>query len=137
MLTSCAEEDQNVRGLTLGADPLATATSVVSFLAGRPRAAFLVRKEAKTHGTGNAIEGNLAADARALVVEDVCTSGESALRAVAAARARGARVEHAWCVVDRKAGGREALAAAGVALTSCLDVDTLLAATPEGRALPR
>jgi orotate phosphoribosyltransferase len=126
-----------VGGLTLGADPVVMAVLLEAFARGITLDAFLVRKETKAHGTGNAIEGNLAADAQALVVEDVCTSGESALRAVAAARARGARVEHAWCVVDRKAGGSEALAAAGVTLRACLDVEALLAATPEGRALPR
>jgi len=126
-----------VGGLTLGADPVVLSVLLEAYARGFTLDAFLVRKEAKAHGTGNAIEGNLAAGARALVVEDVCTSGESALRAVAAARGRGAEVEHAWCVVDRGAGGREALAAAGVQLTACLDVKTLLAATPEGRALPR
>ena len=70
-----------------------------------------------------------------LIVEDVCTSGGSALEAVEAARAAGAVVERAWCAVDRRAGGREALAAAGVALTACLEIETLLQASPEGRAL--
>jgi len=124
-----------VGGLTLGADPIVMATLLEARRRDVTLDAFLVRKEAKAHGTGATIEGNLAALARALVVEDVCTSGESALRAVEAARARGALVEHAWCVVDRQAGGRAALAAAGVELTACLAVDELLAATAEGGAV--
>jgi orotate phosphoribosyltransferase len=124
-----------IGGLTLGADPIVLATLLEARSRGVTLDAFLVRKEAKTHGTGATIEGNLEPGARALVVEDVCTSGESALRAIAAARARGAVVEHAWCVVDRQAGGRAALAAEGVSLEACLAVDELLAATPEGRAV--
>ncbi len=120
-----------VGGLTLGADPIVVATALEARARGIALEAFLVRKQAKEHGAGRRIEGNLAAGARALVVEDVCTSGESALSAVAAAREAGAVVEHAWCVVDRGAGGREALAAAGVALTACFALDEVLgAATP-------
>jgi orotate phosphoribosyltransferase len=124
-----------VGGLTLGADPLVVALAIESFARGHALDAFLVRKEQKTHGMGNRIEGNLEPGARALVVEDVCTSGESALAAVRAAREAGATVQQAWCVVDRRAGGREALAAEGVALTSLFDVATLLGASPEGQAI--
>jgi orotate phosphoribosyltransferase len=83
-----------VGGLTLGADPLATATSVMSFLAGRPRAAFLVRKEPKGHGTGQWLERTrLPAGAEVVVVEDVVTTG----------------AVHALGLVDRLEGGREAV----------------------------
>jgi orotate phosphoribosyltransferase len=124
-----------VGGLTLGADPIAVATLLEARAQGHVLDAFLVRKAQKAHGAENLIEGNLEPGARALVVEDVCTSGDSALKAALAARAAGALVSEAWCVVDRKAGGREALAAQGITLTAALDVDTLLAASPEGRAL--
>jgi orotate phosphoribosyltransferase len=124
-----------IGGLTLGADPIVVAALLEARARGFDLDAFLVRKAQKEHGTGNLIEGNLEPGSRALVVEDVCTSGESALTAARAARAAGAIVEQAWCVVDRNAGGREALRAEGIALTACLDLDTLLAAAPEGRAL--
>ena len=124
-----------VGGLTLGADPIVMAVALEAFARGRTLDAFLVRKAAKEHGMQNRIEGNLVAGTRALVVEDVCTSGGSALDAARAARAAGAIVERAWCVVDRQAGGREALAAEGITLTACLTLDELLDATPDGRAL--
>jgi len=117
-----------VGGLTLGADPLVVATALEARARGVTLEAFLVRKQAKEHGAGRRIEGNLTPGARALVVEDVCTSGESALSAARAARDAGAVVERAWCVVDRGAGGREALAAAGIALTACFSLDEVLGA---------
>ncbi len=99
-----------VGGLTLGADPLATATSVVSFLAGRPRAAFLVRKEPKGHGTGQWLESTqLPAGAEVVVVEDVVTTGAATLKAIERARLAGLRVVHALGLVDRLEGGREAV----------------------------
>ena len=117
-----------VGGLTLGADPIVTALAIEAFRRGHRLDAFLVRKAQKSHGTENLIEGNLAAGARALVVEDVLTSGGSALQAIAAARAAGATVERAWCVVDRDAGGREALREAGVHAEACFPLDEVLAA---------
>jgi orotate phosphoribosyltransferase len=119
-----------VGGLTLGADPIVMALLLEAQGRGVGLDGFLVRKEAKAHGTGNRIEGNLAPGAHTLVVEDVCTSGESALQAVRAAREAGAIVEHAWCVVDREAGGAAALAAEGVRLTACVRLPELLAAAP-------
>ena len=99
-----------VGGLTLGADPLATATSVISFLAGRPRAAFLVRKEPKGHGTNQWLESTrLPAGAEVVVVEDVITTGAATLKAVERARLAGLRVVHALGLVDRLEGGREAV----------------------------
>jgi orotate phosphoribosyltransferase len=121
-----------VGGLTLGADPVVMAALLEARAQGHALDAFLVRKAAKGHGALNLIEGNLVSGTRALVVEDVCTGGESALQAARAARASGAIVERAWCVVDRKAGGADALAAEGIELSSCLDVRTLLEAAPEG-----
>jgi orotate phosphoribosyltransferase len=101
-----------VGGLTLGADPLATATSVASFHAGRPRAAFIVRKEPKGHGTGQWIESaGLAAGAKVVILEDVVTTGASTLRAIERARAAGLDVLCAIGMVDRLEGGREAVEA--------------------------
>ena len=99
-----------VGGLTLGADPLATATSVTSFLHGKPRGAFIVRKEPKGHGTGQWIESaGLAAGAPVVILEDVITTGASTVRAIERARMAGLTVIHAIALVDRLEGGREAI----------------------------
>jgi orotate phosphoribosyltransferase len=99
-----------VGGLTLGADPLATATSVISFQQGRPRAAFLVRKEPKAHGTTQWCETTrLPEGAEVVILEDVVTTGASTLRAIERARLAGLRVVHALGLVDRLEGGREAV----------------------------
>src|SRR6185295_2812897 len=71
-----------IGGLTMGADPIATAVAVVSGLEDMPIAAFIVRKETKGHGTQRAIEGfDGKAGSRVIVVDDVCTNGDSILRA--------------------------------------------------------
>lgn len=101
-----------VGGLTLGADPLATATSVVSFQQGRPRAAFIVRKEPKGHGTGQWIESpGLPAGAPVVIVEDVVTTGKASIQAIERAQEAGFEVVHALAIVDRLEGGREAVTA--------------------------
>ena len=101
-----------VGGLTLGADPLATATSIASFRAGRPRASFIVRKEPKGHGTNQWVESaGLAAGAKVVILEDVVTTGASTLRAIERARGAGLVVLHALGLVDRLEGGREAVEA--------------------------
>jgi orotate phosphoribosyltransferase len=97
-----------VGGLTLGADPRATATSVISHLRGRPRSAFIVRKEPKGHGTNQWLESSrLAPGAEVVVVEDVVTTGAATLKAIERARLAGLRVVHALGLVDRLEGGRE------------------------------
>ncbi|MGE0550257.1 MAG: orotate phosphoribosyltransferase [Kofleriaceae bacterium] len=104
-----------VGGLTLGADPLATATSIASFTAQRPdriRSAFIVRKEPKGHGTNQWIESTkLAPGAQVIILEDVITTGASTLKAIERARLAGLTVVHALGLVDRLEGGREAVVA--------------------------
>ena len=103
-----------VGGLTLGADPVSYAIAYASQLAGLPVRAFTVRKEAKAHGTGKVIEGAFESGDRVVVVEDVITSGASALRAVAAVRAAGGIVVGVLALVDREEGGREAVEQSGL-----------------------
>ena len=113
LLERHAPEVEAVGGLTMGADPLASALSLVSHIAGRPRAAFYVRKEPKGHGTGAFLEGtrSLRRGMRVAILEDVITTGASALRAIERARAYGLEVAHVFALVDRQEeGGREALA---------------------------
>jgi orotate phosphoribosyltransferase len=109
-----------VGGLTMGADPLASAVSLVSHLGGAPLHAFLVRKEPKGHGTGQWIEGRSALEAGAAVavVEDVITTGASTIKAIERARAEGLAPVAAFALVDRQEGGREAIAALGVPVVS-------------------
>jgi len=109
-----------VGGLTLGADPLATATSIVSFQAGHPRSAVIVRKEPKGHGTGQWMEGRtlIASGAEVAVVEDVVTTGASTLKAIERVEAEGLRVRCAFALVDRLEGGREAVTQKGYGLST-------------------
>ena len=110
LIEDVAPQAVAVGGLTLGADPLATATSVVSFQAGHPRAAFIVRKEPKGHGTGQWVEStSLPPGAPVVILEDVVTTGASTLRAIERARLAGLTVLHAIGLVDRLEGGREAV----------------------------
>jgi orotate phosphoribosyltransferase len=112
MIEEVAPKAIAVGGLTLGADPLATATSMISFKAGRPRSAFIVRKEPKGHGTGQWIEStNLPAGSPVVILEDVVTTGASTLRAIERSRLAGLTVLHAIGLVDRLEGGREAVTA--------------------------
>jgi orotate phosphoribosyltransferase len=120
LINEIAPQAVAVGGLTLGADPLATATSIASFHAGQPgqpgaghpRSAFIVRKEPKGHGTNQWVESTKLADGAAVVIlEDVITTGASTLRAVERARAAGLRVVCAVGLVDRLEGGREAVEA--------------------------
>jgi|SRR5262245_40423497 len=114
-----------VGGLTLGADPVAYAIALAAAMQGLPINAFTVRKEAKSHGTGKRIEGNFTSGARVVVVEDVITTGRSALEAVAAVRAAGGVVAGLLAVVDRGEGGRAAIEASGLEVEALLTVQDL------------
>jgi orotate phosphoribosyltransferase len=106
----------SVGGLTLGADPVSYAIAYASQLAGTPLRAFTVRKEAKAHGTGKLVEGAFEPGDRVVVIEDVITTGGSALRAATAIAAAGGTVVGVLAVVDREEGGREAIEGAGHAV---------------------
>jgi orotate phosphoribosyltransferase len=100
-----------IGGLTMGADPIATAVAVVSAIEGRPLPAFIVRKETKDHGTQRSIEGwDGKPGSRVIVVDDVCTTGDSILKAADRAEEAGYEVVAAFCVVDREEGGTELIA---------------------------
>ena len=107
-----------VGGLTLGADPIAYAIAYASALAGTPVRAFTVRKEPKAHGTGRQIEGPFRAGDHVAVIEDVITTGGSALRAIVAVEREGGIVSGVLALVDREEGGREAIEARGVPVLS-------------------
>jgi orotate phosphoribosyltransferase len=110
-----------VGGLTMGADPVACAIAAASYSTDRRINAFSVRKQTKEHGTGRLIEGNFQPGDAVVIVEDVITTGESALRAVSAVEHAGGRVLGVLAVVDREEGGRRAIEVRGhqvLALTS-------------------
>jgi len=119
-----------VGGMTLGADPIVTAVAMLSAQEGQPRAeaqqdrrrafvhGFLVRKAEKGHGTGQRIEGFQRPGARAVIVDDVCTTGASTVQAIEAARAGGFDVIGVLCLVEREeAGGRAAVEKAAAPAT--------------------
>ena len=110
LVEASAADAVAVGGLTLGADPLATATSIASFRAGKPRDAFIVRKEPKGHGTNQWLEtAGLVPGAKVVILEDVVTTGASTLRAIERSRESGLVVLRAIALVDRLDGGREAV----------------------------
>jgi orotate phosphoribosyltransferase len=112
-------------GLELGGIPLAVALSAETGLPAR-----FVRKEAKTYGTCNLVEGGEIAGQRLAVIEDVVTSGGQVVGSARELRKLGAHVEHVLCAIDRESGGREALAAAGLALRALFTLGELEASAP-------
>jgi orotate phosphoribosyltransferase len=127
-----AQGIQGVGGLTLGADPLATALSLAARAHGAIWPAFIVRKEPKDHGTARYIEGteNLPAGANVVVLEDVVTTGGSSLKAIERLREAGYKPVAVLTVVDREQGGAEAFASVGVRLLSLATLSQVQAATP-------
>ena len=113
---------ERLAGVALGAVPLVAATAVET-----DTPYVIVRKAAKEYGTGNRIEGELP-DGEIVVLEDIATTGQSALDAVEALRDAGATVDRVLVVVDRQAGASELLAEADVQLESLVTADQLLAA---------
>lgn len=119
---------QAVGGMTLGADPLVTAVSIASFLENDPIPAFIVRKEAKGHGTGNYIEGlkNMDEGCTVALVEDVVTTGGTLIKVIDRVEAAGFKVGLVVTVVDRQEGGAETLAQAGYPLQALFTRKELL-----------
>jgi orotate phosphoribosyltransferase len=94
-------------GLTLGADPIANALSVISYQKGKPIKSFIVRKDIKTHGTKSAIEGSVGTGEKVAIIDDVITTGGSTITAIEQARMAGLIVEMVITLIDREEGGRE------------------------------
>jgi orotate phosphoribosyltransferase len=119
-----------VGGLTLGADPVSYAIAYASANTNKPVRAFTVRKEIKTHGTGRLIEGPFKKGDHVAVVEDVITTGASALRAVEAIKEAGGVVSGVLALVDREEGGKEALEANGLSVIALVRASEIIERLP-------
>ena len=121
---------ESVGGLTLGADPIAYAIAYASANSEKPIRAFTVRKETKPHGMGRLIEGPFRTGDRVAVIEDVITTGNSAIKAARAIKEAGGSIMGVLALVDREEGGREALETEGlqvIALTRASDIAAQMA----------
>lgn len=117
-----------VGGMTLGSDPLITATSIISYEKDRPLNGFIVRKESKGHGTNQYVEGlaNFNSGDQVVLLEDVITTGGSILTACERAEAVGLKVIQICSVLDREEGGCEKLTSAGYELKALFHRNELL-----------
>ncbi|AFZ16121.1 orotate phosphoribosyltransferase [Allocoleopsis franciscana] len=126
LLSSLPLDTAGVAGLTLGADPIVSAVSVVSALENRPIPALIIRKEAKGHGTMAYIEGpSLPPGAKVVVLEDVVTTGQSALKAVERLKDAGYSVEQVMALVDRQQGGAELYESTGLKFQTLFTIQEL------------
>jgi orotate phosphoribosyltransferase len=125
-----------VGGMSIGADPVTGAVVTMAGVAGLPLKGFMVRKEAKGHGTGAWLEGPLPEPGATItVLEDVVTTGGSSLKAVTQLRQAGYTVNRVVTIVDRQEGGQAAMAAAGLELVSLFLLEEV-AATSAARQQP-
>ncbi len=128
LLSQLPTDTQAVAGLTLGADPIVSAVSVVSAYENRPIPALIVRKESKGHGTMAYIEGpSLPAAAKVVVLEDVVTTGQSALKAVERLKNAGYEVDQIIALVDRQQGGAELYESAGLKFQALFSIQEIQA----------
>ena len=121
-----AWDAESIGGLTLGADPVSFAISYTSAATDKPLRAFTVRKEAKQHGTGSLIEGPFKSGDKVVVIEDVITTGKSALQAIDSIVSMKGQILGVLSVVDREDGGREAIEARGYPVTALFKISELL-----------
>ena len=114
-----------VGGMSIGADPITSAVVTMAGVENLPLKGFLVRKEPKDHGTKRYIEGPVEPGQRVVIVEDVVTTAGSSLVAIDRALEFGLVVDRVIVVIDRLAGGREALAARGIPLDALVTIRDL------------
>jgi len=119
-------EVQALGGPTIGADPIAGAVAAISFAEDRGLPTFLVRREARTHGTGRSIEGNLLPGWNVALLDDVVTTAGSLLYSARIVEEAGAKVVRTLAVVDREEGGAREIMAAGYPFDAIFKVSELL-----------
>ncbi len=115
------EKIDAIGGMTIGADPIASAVAVISHLEKRPVKAFIVRSVQKEHGMGKLIEGHLQKGWNVVVVDDVVTTGGSVLKAIKAVEEAGCTVRKVIAIVDRLEGARESLSEKNIPLEAIFD----------------
>lgn len=123
VLLSAGSLPDAVGGMAIGADPITASIVTIAGQRDLPLKGFMVRKEAKGHGTGKQVEGPVVAGQDVVIVEDVITSGGSAIKAVDAVREFGLNVNKVIAIIDRMAGGREAFAAKGIELVTLTTIE--------------
>ncbi len=114
-----------IGGMAIGADPITAATITLVALQGKSLSGFIVRKEVKEHGTGQEVEGPVEPGQSCFIVEDVVTTGGSALAAIEKAKEAGLEVLGVVAIIDRMEGGRAAFANAGYRLRTLLTIEDL------------
>lgn len=120
-----------VAGMTLGADPIVAAVSVVGHLGGRDLSALIIRKEAKGHGTGKFVEGpSLPQGSKVAVVDDVVTTGSSLIKSIERLKGEGYDPIQTIAILDREEGGSERLSGAGYRLESIFTRSDLVPRDP-------
>lgn len=121
------EEIVAIGGMTLGADPLVSCTVMSSYLHGKSRNGFIIRKESKGHGTGNRIEGlnGIPEGCSVVILEDVTTTGKTVLEATRQAETNGLKVKGVLTVVDREEGARNMLSGLGYSFDSIFRLSDL------------
>lgn len=126
LLSMLPEGTDAIAGLTLGADPIVSAVSVVSALGDRPIPGIIIRKEAKGHGTQAYLEGPiLEPNSQVVVVEDVVTTGQSAMKAIDRLRGAGYKADLVLSLVDRQQGGAEFYKEQGIAFESLFTIQDI------------
>ncbi len=115
-----------IGGMTLGADPIATAVAVLSYESGAPISAFIIRKESKGYGNQSFIEGRVGRETKVVVVDDVLTGGQATERTIRILQEAGCDVVKVIALVDRKEGGREHLERLGFEVEALYTVEDLL-----------
>jgi orotate phosphoribosyltransferase len=116
-----------IAGLTMGADPLVTAVTLVSHLEKKPIKALIVRKTIKQHGLSKWVEGPMQSVRRVVVVDDVVTTGKSTISAIDHLREEGLEVSHVVALVDRQEGGKEEIESRKVSFKALFTLDDILA----------
>jgi orotate phosphoribosyltransferase len=111
-----------VGGMAIGADPITAAIITIAGRSGKRLRGFIVRKEAKQHGTGRDVEGPVHSGDSVIIVEDVVTTGGSSLAAIEKAEVHGLKIRGVMAIIDRLEGGRETLAARGYSLQTLLTI---------------
>lgn len=120
-------EDINaIGGLTLGADPIVSGVSLISYIEKKPIDAFIVRSVQKEHGMGKIIEGNLKEGWNVVIVDDVATTGASILKAIDVVENYKCKIKKIICIVDREEGAKEEIRKKGYELISIFKKSDLL-----------